>query len=123
MAGEAERAPMLDGEITVTTEGADRVVFVFETGGAPVTIAMKPDDARKLVRAGALALNPVIPRPYEALEVVRGMSVHEWSVMPGPRPETTAISFGFAEGGALTFTFLRKDAAAIRTALEDFPAG
>jgi hypothetical protein len=123
MAGEAQRAPMLSGEIKVTAEGADRVIFVFETDGAPVTIAMKPDDARKLVRAGAQALNPVMPRPYEALEVVRGMSVHEWSVMPGPRQETTAISFGFEAGGALTFTFLRKDAAAIRNALEDFPAG
>ena len=53
MAGEAQRAPMLSGEVKVTAEGADRVVFVFETDGAPVTIAMKPDDARKLVRAEA----------------------------------------------------------------------
>ena len=122
MADEAERAPMLGGEIKVVAEGADRVVFRFETDGGPVSIAMKPDDARKLVRAGAQALNPVMPRPHESLDVVRGMSVHEWSVMPGPRPETTAISFGFEAGGALTFTFLRRDAAAIRNALQDFPA-
>jgi hypothetical protein len=122
MAGEAQRAPLLNGEIKVTADGPDHVVLVFETDGGPVSIAVKRDDGRKVARAAAQALNPVMPRPNEAIDVVRGMSVREWSVLPGPRNEAVAISFGFGEGGALTFTFLRKDAAAIGVAITDFPA-
>jgi hypothetical protein len=120
--------PLLDGEVKISElPGQNAGVLQFECAeaGQTVRVAIKNDDAVKLVAAAAPLLNQTMPMPGFQGNV-RALPVSTWSVLPGG-DDTVLFCFGLQLGGALCFPLAKSAAGAVLETLEGMfgkgPAG
>jgi hypothetical protein len=111
--------PLLDGDIKISElsgQNAGVLQFQCAEAGQTVRVAIKNDEAGKLVAAAASLLNQTMPMPGFQGNV-RVLPVSTWSVLPGG-DDTVLFCFGLQPGGALCFPLAKSAAGAVLETLE-----